>query len=100
MFPGGCFFAAAAAELDTRPGRVRDRVVATLRDWVGLFEEAVATARERGEIDGQRPIGPSSTFEVNAMLAEANGLYVLNGDPRYIAMARRAIADRLERAAP
>ena len=33
------------------------------------------------------------------MLAEANGLYVLNDDPRYIAMARRAIADRLERAA-
>src|SRR5262249_26669180 len=27
VFPGGCFFAAAASELDTRPGPARDRVV-------------------------------------------------------------------------
>jgi AcrR family transcriptional regulator len=98
VFPGGCFFASAAAELDTQPGRVRDRVVSTLRDWVGLFEEAFATARDRGEI-GLAADPDQLTFEVNAMLAEANGLYVLHGDPRYIAMARRAIADRLERAA-
>ena len=26
VFPGGCFFAAVAAELDTRPGPARDRV--------------------------------------------------------------------------
>ncbi len=98
VFPGGCFFASAAAELDTQPGRVRDRVVSTLRDWVGLFEEAFATARDRGEIAPEAD-PDQLTFEVNAMLAEANGLYVLHGDPRYIAMARRAIADRLERAA-
>lgn len=98
VFPGGCFFASAAAELDTQPGRVRDRVVSNLRDWVGLFEEALATARERGEISPAAD-PDQLIFEVNAMLAEANGLYVLHGDPRYIAMARRAIADRLERAA-
>ena len=27
VFPGGCFFAAVAMELDTRPGPARDRVV-------------------------------------------------------------------------
>ena len=35
---------------------------------------------------------------VNAMLAEANGIYLLSGDPAVFAMARRAIDDRLERA--
>jgi len=98
VFPGGCFFASAAAELDTQPGRVRDRVVTNLRDWVGLFDGAFAIAIERGEI-GPGADPEQLTFEVNAMLAEANGLYVLHGDPRYIAMARRAITDRLERAA-
>jgi AcrR family transcriptional regulator len=98
VFPGGCFFASAAAELDTRPGRVRDRVVAVQRHWMTLIEEALAEAQARGEI------APSAdraqlTFEINAMLAEANGLYLLNDDSRYFDMARRGVADRLERAA-
>ena len=32
------------------------------------------------------------------MLAEANGIYLLSGDPAAFDMARRAIDDRLERA--
>jgi AcrR family transcriptional regulator len=98
VFPGGCFFASVAAELDTRPGRVRDRVVEILRAWMTLVEEALAEAQARGEI------APSAdraqlTFEINAMLAEANGLYLLYDDPGCLDMARRGIADRLERAA-
>jgi AcrR family transcriptional regulator len=96
VFPGGCFFASAAAELDTRPGPVRDRVMATLRLWSELIEGGLAEARRRGEI------APSAdcaqlTFELNALLAEANGLYLLHDDARYFDMARRGIADRLER---
>src|SRR5215208_3685305 len=41
VFPGGCFFAAAAAELDTQSGRVRDRVAEFLREWIGRFERLV-----------------------------------------------------------
>ena len=33
------------------------------------------------------------------MLAEANGVYLLSGDRRAFDMARRGIADRVERAA-
>jgi hypothetical protein len=33
------------------------------------------------------------------MLAEANGVYLLTGDPRAFDMARRGIAERVERAA-
>lgn len=98
VFPGGCFFASAAAEMDTRPGRVRDRVLATLGLWSGLFLEGLEVARARGEI--AESCDPAQlTFEINAMLAQANGLFLLHDDTRYFDMARRAIADRLERAA-
>jgi AcrR family transcriptional regulator len=99
VFPGGCFFASAAAEMDTRPGRVRDEVAAFFRHWWDMIEAAFRTARERGEIDPSAdPV--QLTFEVNAMLAEANGLYLLGGDRGAFDMARRGIADRLERYAP
>lgn len=32
--PGGCVFVAATAELDDRPGPVRDRLVELQRDWI------------------------------------------------------------------
>jgi len=99
VFPGGCFFASAAAEMDTRPGRVRDRVVAFQRGWSELFQAAFRTARERGEIDPSADPAQLA-FEVNALLAEANGAYLLRGDRGAFDMARRGIADRLERAAP
>ncbi len=98
VFPGGCFFASAAAELDTRPGPVRERVVAVQRQWMDLFEGAIRTAQERREVDPS--VDPAQlTFELNALLGEANGLYLLSGDPGAFDMARRGIADRLERAA-
>jgi hypothetical protein len=31
VFPGGCFFASVAAELDTRPGPVHEQIVAVQR---------------------------------------------------------------------
>src|SRR5512141_1698595 len=34
VYPGGCFFAAVAAELDTRPGPARDQVVKMLDNWL------------------------------------------------------------------
>ena len=64
----------------------------------GLLEGAVRTAQERGELDPSIDRA-QLTFELNAMLAEANGVFVLSGDHRAFDMARRGIADRLERAA-
>jgi AcrR family transcriptional regulator len=46
--PGGCVFAAAAAELDDRPGPARDRLVELQRDWLGTIERVVRRAREVG----------------------------------------------------
>lgn len=40
---GGCFFSAAAFELDDRPGPVRERLVAVWRDFFELVENVIRT---------------------------------------------------------
>jgi len=47
-FPGGCVFHMAAAELDDRPGPVRDFLVQTQRDWGDTVHTAVRIAIEEG----------------------------------------------------
>ena len=97
VFPGGCFFAATAAEWDSRRGPVRDRVRAVLAGWTELLEANLRAAQRQGVVDrGSDP--HQLTFEINALLHEANGHYLLFRDPAALDRARRAIADRLERA--
>ncbi len=94
VFPGGCFFASAAAELDTRPGPLRDRVAEIHDGWMALIEGSLRRAQALGQLDPS--LEPDQlAFEVNAMLAEANGLFLLHGDRRVFDMARRGIAARL-----
>ena len=94
VFPGGCFFASAAAELDTRPGPLRDRIAAVVNAWSGLLDQNVRRAQELRQLDGALD-ADQVVFEVNAMLAEANGLFLLRGDPAVFGMARRGIEARL-----
>ena len=97
VFPGGCFFASLAAELDTRPGPVRDRIATALVGWTQMLEDAIAAARDRGEIAANT--NPRQLrFELNALLIAANGNWLLSRDRTVFDMARRAIADRIERA--
>ena len=53
--PGGCVFVAANAELDDRPGPVRDRLVELQRDWVNAiaisFAKGVEAKLFRSDID-------------------------------------------------
>lgn len=48
FLPGGCIFLAAAIELDDQPGPVRDRLVASQRDWLGTIAEAARIAVTEG----------------------------------------------------
>jgi AcrR family transcriptional regulator len=98
VFPGGCFFAAAAAELDSRPGPVRDRIAAFQRGWMRTLETHVREARERGELDRSAD-PPQIAFEVQAMLLAANAAFLLQGDPSVFERARRGVVGILERAA-
>ena len=50
VFPGGCFFASAAAEFDTHPGPVKEQIAARSREWLDLLGELAAQAQRDGLI--------------------------------------------------
>ena len=95
VFPGGCFFSAAAADVGTRPGPVRDAIAGQERDWLAFLERLASEALELGEL-------PPSTdpaqlaFELKALLVAANTSFILQGSTAVFAQARAAIAERLE----
>ncbi len=96
VFPGGCFFASTAAEWDTRGGPIRDRVRAVLAGWDELLEANVRAAQQDGELAKDADVG-QLVFEINALLHEANGHFLLFRDTAALERARAAIADRLAR---
>jgi AcrR family transcriptional regulator len=95
VFPGGCFFSAAAADVGTRPGPVRDAIAAQQREWQALLERL---AREAGELVQLAPdTDPAQlAFELQALLTAANMAFILHGDAGAFERARRAIRARLE----
>src|SRR5436190_19843539 len=80
VFPGGCFFAAVAMELDTRPGPARDRVVEMQHQWFSLLRQCFLDAIANGEIDSNADVA-QAVFETHAMLFTANLLFVLSNEP-------------------
>ena len=94
VFPGGCFFASAGAELDTHPGPVRDALVRCQTTWNDILTEFVERAQEEGSISRDEE-APQLAFELNAFLHLANDLFVLHQNDVGIDSARRAIARRL-----
>lgn len=98
VFPGGCFFAAVAAELDTHPGPARDRVLEVLNSWVSLLRQCILDAQARGEIDPRTEVD-QVVFEVQAMLLAANFLFVMTNDPIRLTQGREGLENVLARVA-
>jgi AcrR family transcriptional regulator len=96
VFPGGCFFASAAAELDTRAGPVRDLALGMAAAWLDLLEETVRDAQVEGHLDRDTD-AVQLAFELDAFLLLANAQFVAGGGADQLARARRAIADRIAR---
>lgn len=95
VFAGGCFFAAASFEFDSRPGPVRDAIQKTMDAWVGAIEKAVRLAVEEGHFaDDTDPA--QVAFEINAIFFGANYAYNMRHDKKAITRAWRAIETRLE----
>jgi AcrR family transcriptional regulator len=98
-FPGGCFFASVLAEVDMRPGPVRERLVAFLGNWLRQLENAVIDAQAEGAlIAAEDPA--QLVFEIEGLLLYANAQHVVTRDAEPIERARRAIDHRLAAASP
>ena len=98
VFPGGCFFASVAAEMDTHPGPVRDLAVQLSDDWFGQLSTAVRDAQAEGAIElSEDPA--QLAFELDAYLLLANAQFVAGQGSTAIERARRALERRLTAAA-
>jgi len=48
FMPGGCVFVASIAELDDKPGPVRDRLAASQKDWLDTLATAIRIGVDEG----------------------------------------------------
>ena len=94
VFRGGCFFAAAAAEFDGRPGPVRDRVAAIMKEWLAVLRASIAEAQEAGQLNADADPAQLA-FELNALEMGANWAFQLYGDRQAFSRARDAMLERL-----
>ena len=99
VFPGGCFFWAVAEEYDSRrPGPVRDSVLEKKGFWSYTLRRAVTEAQQAGEID--LAVDPEQlAWELDSLLGGVNGGFKCGDGAQAIERGRRAIRDRLTRAA-
>ena len=97
VFPGGCFFASAAAEFDTHPGPVKELIAFHVANWMATLEELAAAAQRDDELDPEEDPAQLA-FELDAYLLMANTAYVLHNDPATFGRARAAFEARLHRA--
>jgi AcrR family transcriptional regulator len=98
VFRGGCFFAAVAAEFDSRPGPVRDRIAAIMKEWLAALQLTIAEAKNAGHLSpGADP--EQMAFEFNALELGANWSMQLHGYSQGFTRARSAMLERLRRCA-
>jgi AcrR family transcriptional regulator len=95
VFPGGCFFAAASFEFDSRPGPVRDAIAKAMDDWMAAIEKAIMMAKDEGHLDASAD-AKQLAFEFNSLFFGANFSYQMRNDKRALDRAMKGIEDRLE----
>lgn len=96
--PGGCIFVAATAELDDRPGPVRDRLVELQRDWIQVLATSVRKGIEAGAFRADTDPQQFAQDMYGVMLALHFHRRLMR-DASAEGRARRAFAGLLERAA-
>jgi len=94
VFPGGCFFAATALEMGTRPGPVKERLAAIQSDFTALLRSFAATAIDQHELP-EHEAPDRLAFELHAILLGADTKFVLNDDPAVLDLARQVVRHRL-----
>jgi AcrR family transcriptional regulator len=99
VFPGGCFFWAVAEEFDSRrPGPVRDSVLEKKAYWSYSLQRAVREAQQAGEIEPE--VDPEQlAWELDSLLGGANSGFKSGDGVKALDRGRRAIRERLGRAA-
>jgi AcrR family transcriptional regulator len=95
IFPGGCFFACASAEVHAQPGPVKDRIAEFDGRWRGRLERELEAAKAAGDLAADDATD-EVLFDVDALLYYAHGAFSFRGDPAVLEAARRAVRRRLD----
>jgi AcrR family transcriptional regulator len=94
VFPGGCFFACASAELQSRPGPVKERIAAFDTRWKARWVAQLEAAKARGELPADEDVD-QLFFELDAYLLYAHAAFAFRGDPAVLDRADEAVRRRL-----
>lgn len=95
VFPGGCFFTAAAAEFDDRPGAVRDAVAWYAQRWQRELSWQLRRAVDAGELPPDTD-AEQVVFELTGVMMVLNQSLQLYGDRSAPERARRAMTRLLD----
>jgi len=95
VFPGGCFFAATGADVDSKPGEVSDAIRSATAAWYAYIEVQIDTAVEASELTVDAEGAELLAFHLIALYEEANSRSLLMRDDRPYALAAAAMTERL-----
>jgi AcrR family transcriptional regulator len=97
VFPGGCFFDAAAGDLAVERGVVRDRVAAFQTGWVARLRENLEIAVANGELPADADL-TQILYDITSYLVLAHSRLVFDGNDSGLPLAARGVRIRLGRA--
>jgi AcrR family transcriptional regulator len=93
--PGGCFFIAAANELDDQPGPLRDQLLAYQRDWISALTTAARIAVEEKQF--RRNLDATQfAYDFYSILLAYHHFSRLMADRQAEARARRSFEKLIE----
>ena len=90
VFRGGCFFFAVSAEMDDRPGKVRDLIAKLTNSWIFALEGEIKHAIEQKELRESCDI-KLLVFQLHGFVQEANWFFRLHEDEEAFNKARKSI---------
>lgn len=91
VFPGGCFFTAAAAEFDDRPGRVRNAIAGLATVWNRDLYRQIRTAMAARDLPTDTD-ADQLVFEIEGVILALNNALQLHRDTQAPTRARRALS--------
>jgi AcrR family transcriptional regulator len=92
---GGCFFYAVSAEMDDRPGRVRDLISKLTRDWIEALTKEMKLAIRLGELEKSCD-AELVVFQLHGFVQEGNWFRRLHKSNKAFQMTRESVFRTLE----
>ncbi len=95
VFKGGCFFAAASFEFDSRKGVVRDAIATAMQEWLGILTRAVDGAKKAGHLKANVN-AEQFAFEIYSLAIGGHWGFQLLEDNKALDRVRAMMRDRIK----